>query len=135
MGKFIGFQTQLSELNMCHTNLQDSIGLRLFENISDNCCSIQKLDFASCTLSEEMSDKLGKFIGLQTNLINLDFSYINLEKGIGVRLFKNISQNCSNIKMINFQWCTFSHEMSGYLGNFIGNQVNLRELNLYKTDL
>lgn len=135
LGKFIGYQTQLVDVDFSYTDFTRRIGVGIFKNILSKCSNIRKLDLYSCDFSEDMSAHLGKFIDYPTHLneLHLDGSIIGGQ--IGIEIFKNISKKCSNIHNLSIAHCTFSPEMSNFLGKFIGNQSNLKLLDMSDTDI
>lgn len=134
LGKFIGFQTNLRKLNFYDTNVSCEIGKNIFQNIPKTCCNLEELKMKSFNFSPKMSISLGKFIGYQTNLRHLNLNDTDLKGEIGNNLFVNISNSCTSIEKLQFDDCSFSIEMSISLGNFIGNQTNVKHLSLSNID-
>ncbi|CAD5126351.1 unnamed protein product [Dimorphilus gyrociliatus] len=130
LGKFIGYQTNLRHLNLNETDISGEIGKSIFGNLPKSCTSIEKLQLDCCKFSLEMSTPLGRFIGNQTNMKHLSHYATNISNEIGNNIFKTIPNSCCNIEELQLDSCTFSIEMAALLGEFIGNQQNLRYLNL-----
>ncbi|CAD5121408.1 DgyrCDS9928 [Dimorphilus gyrociliatus] len=133
---FLNKQSHLEKLNLKLNNLKDNIGLKIFsDSYRNDNNTITELSLHKCKLSVNMADKLGLFIGRQTNLEVLDLSGINMQNKIGCNLFRAISEKCCNILDLKLGKCTFSRDMAEYLIEFIDNQKRLNVLDLNSTDL
>lgn len=135
LGEFIVNQTCLRELSLIGIEMPGVIGVQLFKNFTQQNCNIQKLNLMGCVFSSEMIKYLGKAIRYQTHLTELYINETNLENGIGVGLFENISTYYFNIQKLDLANCKFSIEMPSYLGMFFFNQCQLMEVDLSYTNL
>lgn len=130
LGLFIGRQTRLQFLDLSSTNLVDEIGGKLFGNISLACCNIEEIKLYHCQFSCSMSERLGRFIQNQVNLNVLSLPGTDLRGEIGEKFFLGMTNSCTSIRKLKFRYCKISNSMSDSLGQFIGFQKNLQNLDL-----
>lgn len=135
LGKFIANQTNLLILNLSATDLSGPIAKSLFGNTSCHSKYLNTLILKYCKFCRYEVGFLGTFIGHQIYLENFDLSATDISDEIGINLFTNINQKCSNIKKFDISSCKISENMSYFLGDFIANQAHLMELNLNDIDL
>lgn len=135
LGNFINNQKHLKELILSKNDLSRDIGINIFSNVNENCCTIETLDLSECDFSYEMAAYLGQFIDRQSNLAILQLRHSVLSGKTGENLFKQITKRVNNIKKIDFHDCVFSPSIIGRLRKFLINQENLQDLILSNTKL
>lgn len=135
LGKFIGKQIQLQNLQLAYTNLCGSIGTDLFMNIPDTCCSITTFNLVNCKFNGMRTEYLGRFLSYQRNLTNFHIKWISLSGEIKTELFNNMPEVFSSLNDLDFSNCNFEGMKTGTLGTFIGNQRYLSKLNFSSTKL
>lgn len=133
--EFIGHQIHLAMVDLCNTNLNGEIGIGIFLNIPKNYCHPRQLDLSGYELSSEVSVYFQKFIGNQTQLVELGLCYTDLSAKKGKGILENIPADCCDCQQLRFSRREFSGDKSIYLGDFIGNQVHLLQLDLNGTNL
>ncbi|CAD5114584.1 unnamed protein product [Dimorphilus gyrociliatus] len=134
IGKLIGNQMKMKELNLSKAKLEGRVGENLFKNISNCCCFLKELDLSYTKISSQAAYYLRLFIEKQTVLESLDLSHMNLGMEIGSTLFNNLHEHLSFLRKLSLQKSILDENMVRYLGEFIGNQINLYMINFGEVD-
>ncbi|CAD5126872.1 unnamed protein product [Dimorphilus gyrociliatus] len=135
LGDAIGQQYYLQRLDISNNYLGDYVGKNIFQNISNNCRNIRKINFNDCGFTSEIGDILGDAIGQQKYLNELYIFNNNLGNFVGRHLFYNIKKYCQYIKCLDLSNCRFTSQIGNTLGDAIGQQTNLRSLFLSENNL
>ncbi|CAD5114063.1 DgyrCDS3211 [Dimorphilus gyrociliatus] len=129
LGKFISNQLGLKSLDLGSINLDGNIGEKLFKNISNSCCNLNKINLSNCHLNDTALEYLGQVFSYQTHLDSIDLSGIDLSNKYGCQLFQNLA-NSNKFTKVKLQNCSLNGKILPDLQRFIQNQTNLNVVDL-----
>ncbi|CAD5126832.1 DgyrCDS14863 [Dimorphilus gyrociliatus] len=135
VGEAIGKQTRLVQLNLQNNPLGTAVGSSLFKCIKENCALLEEIYLSNCEFDSNIGNVLGEAIGRQFGLAVLDLSKNPLGTEVGNSLFANIKENCTELIEIYLSDCQFDSKIGNIIGEAIGRQSRLMELNLQNNPL
>ncbi|CAD5126372.1 unnamed protein product [Dimorphilus gyrociliatus] len=135
VGQVIGRQKNLSFLNFHKNPIGNEIGENIFENIYENCKYIEEMYFGTCNFTSDIGDCLSKAIGRQRLLKSMNFQNNPLGNDIGKNIFDCLNRNCHRLTVLGFGNCNFSNGIGNVLGDAVGKQNNLTEIQFWDNNL
>ncbi|XP_066512049.1 LOW QUALITY PROTEIN: uncharacterized protein [Hoplias malabaricus] len=121
----------LKELDLSHTDLQDSGVEKLSAAMKSSLCKLETLTLTVCKLGEKSCEDLGSVLLVNSSLKELDLSNNNLQDSGVEKLSAALKSSLCKLETLRLSGCLVTKEGCAFLASALSsNPSHLKELDL-----